>query len=73
MTAVDPSSELRRALDRLEGGDPARLLVEMALQEDGPELWAAVLKRLLQEIRVARGGPPVTSLGEIREAGEAHA
>jgi len=70
---LDSSSELRRALDRLEGGDPARLLVELALEEDGPDLLAAVVKRLLEEIRVARGGRPVESPSAIREPGEVYA
>jgi hypothetical protein len=51
------TAELRRALARLEPNDPARPLVELVIEEDDPALTAAVVRRLLLEIRAEKGGP----------------
>ncbi|MCL4308561.1 MAG: hypothetical protein M1606_00930 [Candidatus Thermoplasmatota archaeon] len=43
--------ELGRALDRLPSGDRVRSLVELAVEDDDPALTAAVVRRLLAEVR----------------------
>lgn len=50
-----PNSELRRCYDRLEPDDPARPLIDLAMENDSPEVLAAVIRRLLAEIRAERG------------------
>ncbi len=48
------SADLGRALARLEPGDPARSLVELAIEDPDPTLTAAVARKLLAEIHAER-------------------
>lgn len=54
MTVIGASSDLRRALSRLDPGDPAGPLVELASENADPTLTAAVVRKLLAEIRAER-------------------
>ncbi len=53
MIAIQPNETLR-ALAGLEQDDRARLLVELALETDEPAVTAAVVRRLIAEIRTER-------------------
>lgn len=53
------SVEVRRAMDRIPRDDPTRALVELVLEDDNPTLLAAVIRRLVAEIRAERVGSAV--------------
>ena len=48
---TEPTPELRRALDELPVDHPARALVKLALEDGEPVVFAAVIRRLLREVR----------------------
>jgi hypothetical protein len=48
------SSELLRAMESLDFDDPARALALLAIHEDDPALFAAIIRRLVSEIRSER-------------------
>ncbi len=56
MSPASLSTELRRALARLEPGDPVTPMVELVFEIDDPAVTFAVVRRLLAEIRTQRGG-----------------
>ncbi len=71
MTSGVVASDLRRIQNRLEPGDPARPMLELAATEDDPVLLAAIVRRLVAEIRLERDGPRAVPAGDSSE--KAHA